>query len=81
MVSCQGAEQVDYYWDALGEGGTPERCGWVTDRWGISWQVVPRELGQWMSDPDPQRAGRVAAAMMQMSKLDVEELRAAYEGR
>jgi predicted 3-demethylubiquinone-9 3-methyltransferase (glyoxalase superfamily) len=80
VVSCDGAEQVDHYWDSLLEGGEPSRCGWLVDRWGISWQVVPKQLGSWLSDPDPERAQRTMAAMLQMAKLDVAVLRAAYDG-
>jgi predicted 3-demethylubiquinone-9 3-methyltransferase (glyoxalase superfamily) len=79
-ISCDGAEQVDHYWDSLVDGGEPGRCGWLVDRWGISWQVVPRQLGEYMSDPDPEKSQRTAAAMMTMSKLDVEALRAARDG-
>lgn len=79
-ISCDGAEQVDHYWDSLVEGGEPSQCGWLVDRWGISWQVVPRQLGEYLSDPDPEKAQRTMAAMLQMSKLDVEALRAAHAG-
>lgn len=80
MVLCEGAEQVDHYWDSLVQGGEPSQCGWLVDRWGISWQVVPRELRTWMSDPDPAKAAATTHAMLQMQKIDVEVLRAAYDG-
>ena len=59
MVLCEGAEQVDHYWDSLVQGGEPSQCGWLVDRWGISWQVVPRELRTWMADPDASKAAAV----------------------
>ncbi len=79
-VLCEGAEQVDHYWDSLVEGGEPSMCGWLVDRWGISWQIVPRELMTFMSDPDPAKAGAARDAMLAMSKIDVDALRAAYDG-
>ena len=80
MVVCEDAEQVDHYWDALVQGGRPSQCGWLVDRWGISWQVVPRELRTWLSDPDAAKAAATTAAMLQMSKLDLTALRAAHDG-
>jgi predicted 3-demethylubiquinone-9 3-methyltransferase (glyoxalase superfamily) len=80
MVSCANQEEVDHYWDRLLEGGTPNQCGWLADRFGVSWQIVPTRLGELMSDPDPERAGRVMQAMLQMVKLDVAVLEAAAEG-
>jgi predicted 3-demethylubiquinone-9 3-methyltransferase (glyoxalase superfamily)/predicted enzyme related to lactoylglutathione lyase len=80
-VSCATQEEIDRLWSALGEsGGTPGRCGWLKDRFGVSWQIVPSELGQILGDPDPIRAGRAHAAMMEMGKLDVAALRAALNG-
>ncbi len=78
-VSCQGSEQVDHYWDSLVEGGQPSQCGWLVDRWGISWQIVPRELHEYMSDPDPAKAAATRDAMLAMSKLDVAALKAAHD--
>jgi predicted 3-demethylubiquinone-9 3-methyltransferase (glyoxalase superfamily) len=80
-VSCSTQEEVDRYWNALSEGGQEGRCGWLKDRWGLSWQVTPTALGQMLSDPDPSRSRRTMEAMLQMKKLDIEELRRAYEGR
>lgn len=81
VVNCATAEEVDHYWDSLlADGGAPSQCGWLTDRFGVTWQIVPDRLGQLMSDPDPEKAGRVAQAMMQMVKLDVAGLEAAYAG-
>jgi predicted 3-demethylubiquinone-9 3-methyltransferase (glyoxalase superfamily) len=75
-VSCETQQEVDYYWEKLGAGGDPkaQQCGWLKDRYGLSWQVVPTVLGKLMTDPDPARAGRVMQAMLQMKKLDIAEL-------
>jgi predicted 3-demethylubiquinone-9 3-methyltransferase (glyoxalase superfamily) len=82
VVDCATQEEVDHYWDLLGEGGDPEaqQCGWLKDRYGVSWQIVPRQLGEYMSDPDPEKAGRTMQVMLQMKKLDVEALRRAHDG-
>lgn len=81
VIDCDGQAEVDRYWDALLAGGGQEsQCGWLKDRFGFSWQVVPRQLGQLMSSGDAARAGRVTAAMMQMVKLDVAKLEAAARG-
>jgi predicted 3-demethylubiquinone-9 3-methyltransferase (glyoxalase superfamily) len=80
-VEVDGQEEVDRLWDALtADGGEPSRCGWLRDRFGLSWQIIPRELHQLMADPDPERASRAAAAMMTMGKIDVAALRAAADG-
>ncbi len=73
---------MDYFWDKLSAGGAPEaqQCGWLADRFGVSWQVVPRQLGEYMSDPDPDKAGRTMQAMLKMKKLDIEALRRAHDG-
>ncbi len=81
MVFCADQGEVDYYWDRLTDGGTEIQCGWLTDRFGITWQVVPNRLMELMSDPDPARAGRTAQAMMQMVKFDIAALEAAADGR
>jgi predicted 3-demethylubiquinone-9 3-methyltransferase (glyoxalase superfamily) len=82
VVDCTTQEEVDHYWDLLGEGGDPDaqQCGWLKDRYGVSWQIVPRQLGEYMSDPDPEKAGRTVQAMLQMKKLDIEALRRAHDG-
>jgi predicted 3-demethylubiquinone-9 3-methyltransferase (glyoxalase superfamily) len=74
---------VDYYWEKLSAGGDPkaQQCGWLKDKFGVSWQIVPRGLVEMMTDKDAQRSGRVMQALMQMKKLDIEKLRQAYEGR
>ena len=80
-IACESEEEVDRYWDALtADGGEEGRCGWLKDRFGVSWQVVPDGLGALMSDPDSARAGRAAQAMMAMNKLDLAAMRAAAEG-
>lgn len=81
FVSVETQEEVDHLWEALtAEGGHPGRCGWLQDRFGVSWQIVPTALGRLMGDPDPVRAGRVRDAMMGMSKLQIDELQSAYDG-
>lgn len=76
VVNCETQEEVDYYWDKLSAGGRTDRCGWLTDRFGLSWQVVPRQLSQLLSQGGP-AAGRVVQALMQMEKLDIAKLQAA----
>ena len=80
FVSCEGQDEVDHLWDRLVEGGSPGQCGWLVDRFGLSWQIVPTALGQLMGDPDPERAGRVMHAMLAMTKIEIAGLRDAYEG-
>lgn len=80
VVHCDDQDEIDRYWDALCEGGVPGQCGWLKDRFGVSWQVVPAALGQMMGDPDRNRARRVADAMLRMGKFDLAALQAAYGG-
>jgi predicted 3-demethylubiquinone-9 3-methyltransferase (glyoxalase superfamily) len=81
-VRCDSQQEVDRLWDALvAGGGEHSQCGWLKDRYGLSWQIVPRVLYEMHQDPDPARAGRVMQAMMQMTKLDIAALERAYEGR
>ena len=80
FVSCETQEEVDRYWAKLSEGGEEGPCGWLTDKFGVSWQVVPRVLGEMLNDEDPEKAKRVMNAMLQMSKIEIEDLRRAYEG-
>jgi predicted 3-demethylubiquinone-9 3-methyltransferase (glyoxalase superfamily) len=80
VVDCDTQEEVDRLWARLTEGGEESMCGWLKDRFGVSWQIVPRALGEMMSDPDPAKVSRVTQAMLQMRKLDVAALRAAYNG-
>lgn len=79
MVGCDEQSEIDLLWNTLKEGGSTERCGWLKDRWGVSWQIVPNILGQLMGGPDRARAKRVSAAMMAMTKFDIAELRHAAE--
>jgi predicted 3-demethylubiquinone-9 3-methyltransferase (glyoxalase superfamily) len=80
VVNCDDQAEVDRYWNALLEGGKPEMCGWLKDRFGLSWQIVPTVLDRMMSDPDRAKAKRAADAMMKMVKLDVAALQAAFDG-
>ena len=83
LVSCDTQEEIDRYWDALLQGGTPEQCGWLKDRYGLSWQIVPKVLSTLMTDSDREKAKRVSDAMLRMVKLDIAELEraAASEAR
>lgn len=78
FVDCKSQDEVDYYWNRLLEGGKPDQCGWLTDKFGLSWQIVPTRLGVLLNDPDPVKANRVMQAMLKMVKLDVAELERAY---
>lgn len=78
-VVCHGQKEVDHYWAALSEGGSEGRCGWLTDRFGVSWQVTPVEMGSFLGHPDPDKARRATSAMMQMSKMDLSALQAAID--
>jgi predicted 3-demethylubiquinone-9 3-methyltransferase (glyoxalase superfamily) len=79
FVSCATQEEVDEYWEKLSEGGQTEQCGWLKDKFGVSWQIVPAVLGEMMQDRDPEKVRRVTQAMLQMVKLDIAGLRRAYE--
>ena len=81
VVNCQSQQEVDHFWQRLSAGGQEVQCGWLKDRFGVSWQVVPTVLTEMLTDPDPQKARRVMEAMLKMTKLDIDELRRAYEGR
>ncbi len=82
VVNCANQDEVDHYWSRLGEGGDEkaQQCGWLRDRFGVSWQVVPTVLPELLGDPDPGRASRASMAMLQMKKLDIAALRKAAEG-
>jgi predicted 3-demethylubiquinone-9 3-methyltransferase (glyoxalase superfamily) len=80
QVLCDDQAEVDHYWDHLSEGGEPGRCGWLKDRFGVSWQVVPTALSGLLADPDPGRSQRAMQAMLGMRKLDIAELRRAADG-
>jgi predicted 3-demethylubiquinone-9 3-methyltransferase (glyoxalase superfamily) len=81
VIPCDTQAEIDRYWDHLVDGGEPSQCGWLTDRFGVSWQVVPNRLGELMSDPDRGRADRAMQAMLKMVKLDIATLEAAADGR
>jgi predicted 3-demethylubiquinone-9 3-methyltransferase (glyoxalase superfamily) len=80
-VNCDDQAEIDRYWDALLKGGSAEQCGWLKDKYGVSWQIVPTVLFTMMADPDREKARRAAEAMMKMVKLDIAGLQAAYEAR
>jgi predicted 3-demethylubiquinone-9 3-methyltransferase (glyoxalase superfamily) len=80
MVECDSQAEVDRLWDALKDGGAVEQCGWLKDRWGLSWQILPKRLGELMTDPDPAKVKRVTEAMLQMVKIDTAGLEAAAKG-
>jgi predicted 3-demethylubiquinone-9 3-methyltransferase (glyoxalase superfamily) len=74
VVNCENQDEVDHYWNSLTEGGEEVQCGWLKDKFGLSWQVVPRQLIELMSGPDKAKAGRVMKAMLQMKKIDIKKL-------
>jgi predicted 3-demethylubiquinone-9 3-methyltransferase (glyoxalase superfamily) len=81
VVSCETQDEMDHYWHALiADGGTPSKCGWLVDRFGLSWQVIPSALGGLLTDADPAKAARVGQALMAMDKLDLAALRSAHRG-
>jgi predicted 3-demethylubiquinone-9 3-methyltransferase (glyoxalase superfamily) len=80
MVECDTQAEIDRLWDALREGGATEQCGWLRDRWGLSWQIAPKRLGELMMDPDRAKAKRVTEAMLKMVKFDIAALEAAAKG-
>lgn len=81
VINCETQEEVDYYWNRLTQGGDPnaQQCGWLKDKYGVSWQVVPTILDERISDPDKEKAGRVMNAMLGMKKLDIEGIERAYK--
>jgi predicted 3-demethylubiquinone-9 3-methyltransferase (glyoxalase superfamily) len=80
VVNCEDQAEIDRYWNALLRGGAPEQCGWLKDRFGLSWQIVPTVLGDLMTDPDEAKAKRAADAMLKMVKIDIAALKAAHAG-
>jgi predicted 3-demethylubiquinone-9 3-methyltransferase (glyoxalase superfamily) len=80
FVSCDTQEEIDEFWDKLSEGGQKSRCGWLKDKFGLSWQIVPPILGQLLGDKDAAKSQRVMSAMLQMNKLIIADLQKAYEG-
>ncbi|MEA2375368.1 MAG: hypothetical protein QOD53_1831 [Thermoleophilaceae bacterium] len=80
QIDCQDQDEVDHYWEKLTDGGEEVQCGWLTDRFGLSWQVTPAGMDELFADPDPRRAERAMKAMLKMKKLDIAELRRAADG-
>ena len=81
FVDCETQEEVDELWEKLSEGGEKGRCGWLKDKYGLSWQIIPAALGKLMSDPDPEKSRAVVQAMLKMNKIVIEDLKRAYEGK
>jgi predicted 3-demethylubiquinone-9 3-methyltransferase (glyoxalase superfamily) len=81
VVNCENQKEVDHFWDKLSAGGEEVQCGWLKDRFGVSWQVVPTVLVELLQDKDPERSRRVMSAMLKMKKLDVDALQKAHQGR
>jgi predicted 3-demethylubiquinone-9 3-methyltransferase (glyoxalase superfamily) len=79
FVNCETQQEVDELWEKLSEGGVKERCGWIKDKFGLSWQIIPSILGKLMNDKDPEKSARVRKAMLQMTKIDIEGLKEAYD--
>jgi predicted 3-demethylubiquinone-9 3-methyltransferase (glyoxalase superfamily) len=79
-VDCETQDEIDHFWERLSEGGEKNVCGWLTDKFGVTWNIVPSILGELMQDEDDEKSGRVFHAMLQMSKPDIGELRRAYDG-
>ena len=80
LVNCKSQEEVDYLWTELTEGGEEGPCGWLKDKFGVSWQIVPTALGEMLGDPDPEKSRRVMEAMLKMKKIEIPLLKQAYEG-
>ena len=80
QIDCEDQDEVDYYWEKLSEGGSEGQCGWLKDKFGLSWQVVPTGMEEVFGDPDPERARRAMEAMLGMRKLDIDALRSAADG-
>lgn len=81
QVHCETQEEIDYFWSRLSDGGEEGPCGWLKDKYGVSWQIVPTALPTMLMDADPEKSQRVTKAFLQMKKFDVEKLKRAYEGR
>ena len=80
VVNCETQQEIDHYWERLGAGGKIQQCGWLKDRYGLSWQIIPSALPRLLSDPDGAKANRVMQAMMQMQKIDISKLEQAAKG-
>ena len=81
VVNCETQREVDEFWEKLSEGGEESQCGWLKDKYGLSWQIVPTVLSKMLKDKDPQKSKRVMEAMLQMKKIDIQILKRAYEGQ
>jgi len=81
VVHCKTQDEVDWYWEKLSAGGQKVQCGWLTDKFGLSWQVVPNALLEMLQDKDPEKSNRVMKAMLEMTKIDIARLKQAYEGQ
>ncbi|WKZ46292.1 MAG: VOC family protein [Anaerolineales bacterium] len=82
LVNCEDQDEVDYYWNKLiADGGEESMCGWLKDKYGLSWQIIPKQLGELMGDPDPEKAQRVVQAMLKMKKIIVADLQKAHAGK
>ena len=81
IIQCDSQEEVNYYWDKLTEGGEESMCGWLKDKFGVSWQVVPTEMFQYINGPDKVKSSRAMNAMFQMKKLELDQFKKAYEGK
>lgn len=81
FVSCDTQSEIDEYWEKLSEGGQVQKCGWLKDKFGLSWQIIPPVLGEYLRDKDPVRSQRVMQAMLKMEKIDIGELKNAYDGK
>jgi predicted 3-demethylubiquinone-9 3-methyltransferase (glyoxalase superfamily) len=83
VVNCESQDEVDIYWEKLSEGGDPkaQQCGWLKDKYGLSWQIVPTVLVKLLNDPDPEKSRRAMKAMLQMKKIDIEALKQAAAGK
>jgi predicted 3-demethylubiquinone-9 3-methyltransferase (glyoxalase superfamily) len=81
LVNCNSQEEVDELWEKLtADGGEESRCGWLKDKYGLSWQIIPTALGEMLGDPNPEKAGRAMQAMLQMNKIDIQAMKQAYDG-
>ncbi|HEU4744260.1 MAG TPA: VOC family protein, partial [Anaerolineales bacterium] len=81
LVNCHSQEEVDELWEKLtADGGEESRCGWLKDKYGLSWQIIPTALGEMLGDPNPEKAGRAMQAMLKMNKIGIQDLKQAYEG-
>jgi predicted 3-demethylubiquinone-9 3-methyltransferase (glyoxalase superfamily) len=81
VVNCESQEEIDYFWGKLTAGGQEVQCGWLKDKFGLSWQIVPTAIGKMLSDPDPAKSQRVMKAMLEMIKIDLPTLQRAYDGK